>query len=178
MELAFCKLTFCFSFTYNVYNSFPSIRRKSHFESFMWYVLLLIQKYPCGIKWGSRKKWDAFSRIWNLPSQPLHKIYSTCDDIQDPSCPTAPPPTTTPTSATPHITSESSSPTTSTTDISVQSSSSPSMTNRTSSTPYITSTEPSPKEKIAEFSVESSGSGSHGTNFAVTPASLDPKEIQ
>ena len=133
------------------------IKSMNTLYSFVQYVLFLIQKYPCGIEWGSRKKWDAFSRTWSLPRQSLQAIYSTCDNIQDPSCPAIPSPTTTaPTSATPRITSESYLPVcTSNINASVESSS-PSMTNHISSTPYTTPTEPSIKENITD-AFESSG---------------------
>ena len=55
---------------------------------------LYIQSYPCGIKWGSRRRWSAFSKTWNLPSRPLSSLYSSCGSggIGDLICPS---PTTT-----------------------------------------------------------------------------------
>ena len=135
-----------------------------------------MQYVPCGIEWGSRKKWDAFSCTWSLPSQSLRAIYSTCDNIQDPSCPAIPSPTTTaPTSATPRITSESFLPVcTSDINASVKSSSPP-MINHRSSTPYTTPTEPSTKENITDAFIKSSGFPV--TSFTLIPsASPDPKE--
>ena len=39
---------------------------------------LFLQSFPCGIEWGSRRRWDAFSKTWNLPSRPLSSLYSSC----------------------------------------------------------------------------------------------------
>ena len=53
----------------------------------------LLQSYPCGITWGSRHRWGAFSRTWNLPSHRLSSIYRT-GSCGVPTCPlpTTPPP--------------------------------------------------------------------------------------
>ena len=64
-------------------------------------LLTYVQRYPCGISWGSRHTWGAFSRTWNLPSRQLSSLYSTCGGMRDPTwplptTPLPPPPTTTP----------------------------------------------------------------------------------
>ena len=51
---------------------------------------LFLQSFPCGIEWGSRRRWDAFSKTWNLPSRPLSSLYSSCRNasgIDDLICP-------------------------------------------------------------------------------------------
>ena len=55
-----------------------------------------LQRYSCGITWGSRHRWSALSRTWNLPSRWLSSIYRT-GTCGVPTCPlptTPPPPTT------------------------------------------------------------------------------------
>ena len=75
------------------------------------HIIPNIQSFPCGIEWGSRRRWSAFSKTWNLPSCPLSSIYSSCGagGIAVPICPspTTPPPllTSTPHSLAPTSTS-------------------------------------------------------------------------
>eukprot|EP00731_Ephydatia_muelleri_P019786 Em0012g611a len=35
--------------------------------------------YPCGFSWGDKKKWDAASKDWSLPSSALSTLWSSCD---------------------------------------------------------------------------------------------------
>lgn len=48
------------------------------------------------LSWGRIRRWDDFSRTWNLPSRQLTPIYNTCGVMRDPSCPlsSTPPPST------------------------------------------------------------------------------------
>ena len=89
-----CSLTFILSTLYAV----NSMRTMIHH---ICNLLTYVQRYPCGISWGLRRTWGAFSRTWNLPSRQLSSLYSTCGGMRDPTCPLPttpppPPPTTTP----------------------------------------------------------------------------------
>ena len=43
------------------------------------YYILTFLKQPCGISWGSRKRWNALSRSWNLRSGPWRPLFQKCD---------------------------------------------------------------------------------------------------
>ena len=59
---------------------------------YTWYQLRTIT-----LSWGRVRRWDDFSRTWNLPSRQLQPIYNTCGVMRDPTCPlSTPPPTTLP----------------------------------------------------------------------------------
>jgi hypothetical protein len=35
--------------------------------------------YPCGFEWGSKRKWNALSTSWSLPSSPQRALFYQCD---------------------------------------------------------------------------------------------------
>lgn len=64
------------------------------------------QKYPCGIEWGSIRRWGRSSVKWQLPGRGLRLLYKSCNDTM-PTCPiaTRPPPimNPNPNSTTPYV---------------------------------------------------------------------------